>query len=87
MLEEAGRYRSDDNPILFLHSPCEPLTHAPAPTPPTDPGARIRYDVQRAEADQLAQAFELQQHFIPLIQHDVDLLAGSICSMFDICSQ
>ena len=40
VLEEAGRYRSDDNP-LFLHFTCEPLTHAPAPTPPTDSGARM----------------------------------------------
>ncbi len=56
---------------------CESLTHAPVPTPSTESGARMRYDVQRAEAYQVALASELQQHFIPLIQHelDVDLLA------------
>jgi len=76
VLDEAGRYRSDHNP-LFLHFACESLTHAPVPTPSTESGARMRYDVQRAEAYQVALASELQQHFIPLIQHelDVDLLA------------
>ena len=73
VLEEAGRYRSDHNP-LFLHFACESLTRAPAPS--TDSGARMQYDVHRAEAYQVALASELQQHFIPLIQHelDVDLL-------------
>ena len=42
--------------------------------------ARVRYDVQRAEAYQEALASLLQQHFIPFIQHelDVDLLATKL---------
>ena len=76
VLEQASRYHSDHNP-LFLHFACDSLTHAPAPTPSAESDARMRYDVQTAEAYQVALASELQQHFIPLIQHelDVDLLA------------
>ena len=76
VLEQASRYHSDHNP-LFLHFACESLTCAPIPTPSAESGARMRYGVPRAEAYQVALASELQQHFISLIQHelDVDLLA------------
>ena len=79
LLEQANHYHSGCNPLL-LHSACESLTRAPVPTPSAESGARMRYDVQRAEACQVARASELQQHFIPLIQHelDVDLLADKL---------
>ena len=81
LLEQAGRYHSDHRP-LFLHFACESLTHSPVPTA-SESGARMGYDVQRAEAYQVALASELQQHFIPLMQHelDVDLLADNVACL------
>ena len=65
VLEEAS-YHSDHNP-LFLDFACDSLPPAPSPTP------SAKSDAQRAEAYQLALASELQQHFIPLIQHELDV--------------
>ena len=79
MLEEAARYASDHNPLI-LHIACDIHEHAPTSNPSVDSGARVRYDVQRADAYQEALASLLQQHFIPFIQHelDVDLLATKL---------
>ena len=79
MLEQASRCHSDHN-SLFLHFACESLTCAPVPTPSAESGARMRCDVQRAEAYQVPLPSELQQHLIQLIQHelDVDLLADKL---------
>ena len=53
VLEEAARYASDHNP-LTLHIACDIHEHAPTSNPSVDSGARVRYDVQRAEAYQEA---------------------------------
>ena len=73
---------------LILHVACDTLTHAPtlnlsavdASSPDSISGARNfssskQYDVQKAEAYQSALAFWLQQHFIPFVQRELDLLA------------
>ena len=79
VLEEAARYGSDHNP-LFLHVACDTVQLARSSNPSAACEARVRYDVQRAEAYQEALASLLQQHFIPFIQHelDVDLLATKL---------
>ena len=76
VLEEAVGYGSDHNP-LFLYIACDIVQLAHTSNSSAACGARVRYDVQRAEAYQEALASLLQQHFIPFIQHelDVDLLA------------
>ena len=83
-VQEAACYHSDHNP-LFLHIACVALAEALAPISSTSSEARVRYDVQKAEAYQVSSASELQQHFIPLIhsQLDVDLL----CEKLEICSK
>ena len=88
VLEEAARYGSDHNP-LFLHVACDTVQLANSSNPSAACEARVRYDVQRAEAYQEALASLLQQHFIPFIQHelDVDLLATKLASMPDFCSK
>ena len=62
VLDEAARYRSDHNPLLWhiaYKAPCDTHTH----TSFAASDARIRYDVQKAEAYQACLATELQQHF------------------------
>ena len=65
---------------LFLHVACDTVQLAHSSNPSAACEARVRYDVQRAEAYQEALASLLQQHFIPFIQHelDVDLLATKL---------
>ena len=79
MLEEALGYGSDHNP-LFLYIACDIVQLAHTSNSSAACEARVRYDVQRAEAYQEALASLLQQHFIPCIQHelDVDLLATKL---------
>ena len=64
VLEEAAHYGSDHNP-LFLHVACDTVQLARSSHPSAACEARVRYDVQRAEAYQEALASLLQQHFIP----------------------
>ena len=84
VLDEAARYRSNHNPLL-LHIAYKALcdTHTHTHTSFGAPDARIRYDLQKAEAYQVCLATELQQHFIPLIQqeHNVDVL----CDKLEAC--
>ena len=49
VLEEAGRYGTDHNPIMLCVA-CESLSNAPTPTPSAPTSARVRYDGQNAEA-------------------------------------
>jgi len=82
VLDEAARYRSDHNPLL-LHiaykAPCDTHTH----TSSAASDARIRYDVQKAEAYQACLATELQQHFIPLIQQELNV--DVLCDRLEAC--
>ncbi len=82
VLDEAARYNSDHNPLL-LHlaykAPCDTHTH----TSSAASDARIRYDVQKAEAYQACLATELQQHFIPLIQQELDV--DVLCDRLEAC--
>ena len=79
MLEEAVGYGSDHNP-LFLYIACDIVQLAHTSNSSAVCEARVRYVVQRAEAYQEALASLLQQHFIPFVQHelDVDLLATKL---------
>lgn len=73
--------------LLILHVACDTVPHAPtlnlsvdASSPDSISGARNftsrkQYDVQKAETYQSALAFWLQQHFIPFVQRELDLLA------------
>ena len=83
VLDEAARYNSDHNPLL-LHlaykAPCDTHTH----TSSAASDARIRYDVQKAEAYQACLATELQQQFIPLIQQELNV--DVLCDRLEICS-
>ena len=45
--------------------------------------ARLRYDVQKAEAYQICLATELQQHFIPLIQQELNV--DVLCDRLEAC--
>ena len=59
--------------------PCDTHTH----TSSAASDARIRYDVQKAEAYQACLATELQQHFIPLLQQELNVdvfCAGVMCT-------
>ena len=82
VLDEAARYNSDHNPLL-LHiaykAPCDTHTH----TSSAASDARIRYDVQKAEAYQACLATELQQHFIPLIQQELNV--DVLCDRLEAC--
>jgi len=82
VLDEAARYRSDHNPLL-LHiaykAPCDSHTH----TSSAASDARIRYDVQKAEAYQACLATELQQHFITLIQQELNV--DVLCDRLEAC--
>ena len=97
MLEEASRYGSDHNPLI-LRVACDALTHAPTPNNSAASGVKMRYDVQKAEAYQTALASLLQQHFIPFIQHELDidilatkfvacLIAAANSTMPQVCKQ
>ena len=51
MLEVAGQYWSDHNPlILRVARNTLQLRHAPAPNPSAASGVRMQYDDQKAEA-------------------------------------
>ena len=80
--DEAARYNSDHNPLL-LHiaykAPCDTHTH----TSSAASDARIRYDVQKAEAYQACLATELQQHFVPLIQQELNV--DVLCDRLEAC--
>jgi len=81
VLHEAARYRSDHNLLLHIayKAPCNTHTH----TSSAAPDARIRYDVQKAEAYQAPLATELQQHFIPLIQQKLNV--DVLCDKLEAC--
>ena len=64
VLDEAGRYGTDHNPLI-LPVACDTLKHAPT-SPSTASRARVRYDCQNAEAYQMSLDCELQQNFLPL---------------------
>ena len=75
VLEEAGRYGSDHNPPIMPVA-CNALTHAPTPNTSAASGVRkswMRYDVQKAEAYQIALASLLQQHFIRMEFHSYSM--------------
>ena len=82
VLDEAARYRSDQNPLL-LHiahkAPCDAHTH----TSSAAPDARMRYDIQKDEAYQAYLATEQQRHFIPLIQQELDV--DVLCDNLEEC--
>ena len=82
VLDEAARYRSDQNPLL-LHiahkAPCDAHTH----TSSAAPDARMRYDIQKDEAYQAYLATEQQQHFIPLIQQELNV--DVLCDKLEEC--
>ncbi len=94
VLAEAGRYGSDHNPLI-LRVACDTLSNAPIPktpyptilvvvpypTPSAASDASVRYVVQEAEAYEVSLASELQQHFIPLIHHKLDV--GSLCDSLE----
>ncbi len=79
VLEEASRYSSDHNPLI-MRIASETLRDAPTSTPSAASDLKVRYDACKAEAYQVALAFELQQHFLPFIQHElnVDLLSDKL---------
>ena len=62
-MQEAARYQCDHN-SLYLRIACEALPDALVPTSSAAPDARVRYDVQKAEAYLVSLASELKQHFI-----------------------
>ena len=71
MLEEAGRYGTDHNPLIW-HVAYKTLKHAPTP-PSATTGARVRYARQNAEAYQVSLDSDLQQNFIPLTRNKLDI--------------
>ena len=71
VLEEAARYGSDHNPLI-LRITCDTTKHCPTPDL-SAADAKVQYDGQRSAAYQEALAILLQQHFIPFIQHELDV--------------
>ena len=59
----------------------EPHRHTHTSSAASD--ASIRYDVQNAEAYQACLASELQQHFIPLIQQELNV--DVLCDRLKAC--
>ena len=82
MLPEASRYRSDHNPLI-LHLDCQTSCNTHTHHSSATPDARIKYDAQKAEAYQVSLASELQQHFIPLIQQELDV--DVLCDKLETC--
>ena len=72
VLPEASRYRSDHSPLI-LHLDCQTSCNTHTHHSSAASNAKIKYDVQKAEAYQVSLASELQQHFIPLTRQELDV--------------
>ena len=82
VLEDITHGRTDHYPVL-LHVSCNALAASHHRIPPPSTDAKFRYDGQRADAYQHCLAYELHEHFIPLLGREIDV--DQLCDELIAC--